>query len=43
MTCFVNESWGQVTHGVLMGDGPVVGGPEACGLGDLKQNQESNA
>ena len=27
LTCCVNESWGQATHGVLMGDGPVVGGP----------------
>ena len=43
LTCCGNESWGQVTHGALMGDGPVVGGPKACGLGDLKQNQESNA
>ena len=43
LACCINESWGQVTHGVLMGDGPVVGGPKACGLGDLKQNQESNA
>ena len=43
MACRVNESWRQVTHGVLMGDGPVAGRPKACGLGDLKQNQESNA
>ena len=43
LTCCVNEPWGQVTHGVLMGDGPVAGGPKACGLGDLRQNQESNA
>ena len=27
MACCVNESWGQVTHGVLMGDCQVVGGP----------------
>ena len=43
LICCVNEAWGQVTHGVLMGAGPVVGGPKAYGLGDLKQNQESNA
>ena len=43
MTYRVNGSWCQLTHGGLMGDGLVVGGPKACGFGDLNQNLQSNA